>query len=127
MSSDDKTHWDQKYLESPEKWEDPDPFLIEAYGKLLQSADPGYALDVAGGAGRHAVWHASRGWPVIIVDLSEVGLGLAGQKALQTLGTRRATELIELEVADLSCSPDPGRNLFDLVVVFRYLNRELFP
>src|SRR5262249_10925261 len=68
-----------------------------------------------------------RGWHVRIVDISEVGLGLARQKALQTLGTRRATELIELEVADLSCSPSLDRNLFDLVVVFRYLNRELFP
>jgi SAM-dependent methyltransferase len=127
MSSDDKTHWDQKYQESPEKWEDPDPFLVEAYGKFLESAVPAYALDVAGGAGRHAIWLASRGWRVRIVDISEVGLRLARQKALQTLGTRRATELIELEVANLSSSPGPGRNLFDLVIVFRYLNRELFP
>jgi len=61
MASDDKTHWDQKYQESPEKWQDPDPFLIQAYRHFLEVGSPGYALDVAGGAGRHAIWLASRG------------------------------------------------------------------
>jgi SAM-dependent methyltransferase len=131
MASDDKTHWDQKYQERPEKWQDPDPFLIEAYRQFLESGSPGYALDVAGGAGRHAIWLASRGWRVKIVDISVVGLDLARHKAIQTLGRRRAAESISVQAADLSAaqgsSPDLGRDLFDLVVVFRYLNRELFP
>jgi tellurite methyltransferase len=127
MDHDDKTLWNHKYAEGPEKWLEPDPFLVYACERFLSDAAPGMALDVAGGAGRHAVWLAARGWKVKIVDISDVGLQLARENAVRQLGQARADESITVEAADLYSTRDLGNALYDLVVVFRFLNRELFP
>lgn len=43
----------------------PDPFLTAT----LTTAQPGKALDLAAGSGRHSLWLAERGWNVTAVDL----------------------------------------------------------
>src|SRR5947209_9169671 len=43
----------------------PDSVLTEA----LEGVEPGRALDVAAGSGRHSAWLAERGWEVTAVDL----------------------------------------------------------
>jgi 2-polyprenyl-3-methyl-5-hydroxy-6-metoxy-1,4-benzoquinol methylase len=120
---DEKASWNQKYTEGSHTSLEPDPFLVAAYDEFLRAASPGIALDVAGGVGRHAIWLAQRGWRVKLVDVSEVGVKQAEQNAKQT-GT---ASLITAEVRDLNKWQDLGLEQYDLVIVFFFLQRELFP
>lgn len=80
----------------------------------------GRALDVAGGSGRHALWLATRGLEVTIVDVSDTGLALAREEA-ERRELSIITDLRDLEWDDLPAGP------WDLIVCFHYLHRPLFP
>jgi tellurite methyltransferase len=123
MGMDEKTLWDKKYSERSHGSIEPDPFLVSAYDEFIASRPPGIALDVAGGVGRHAIWLAQRGWRVRLLDISEIGIRQAEENAKQT-GT---ASLISLEVRDLNITQDLGEEQYDLVIVFFFLQRELFP
>lgn len=125
MATSERAFWNQKYNEAPEKWLEPDPFLAEAYDEFLVGGPPGSALDLAGGAGRHAIWLARRGWDVTLVDVSDVALKFANEKFSKS-GTRDGGNLT-CELADLHSVPDFGKDQFDLVIAFFYLQRPLFP
>ncbi|HXZ29239.1 MAG TPA: methyltransferase domain-containing protein [Terriglobales bacterium] len=114
--------WDQRYREGAHKWRQPDPFLPTAYRKFIAPGRPrpGRALDVAGGVGRHALWLARRGWQVTIADLSRVGLAEARRRA------RHAGVKLTLRRRDLRRGKLP-RGRYDLVLVFFFLERKLFP
>ena len=73
-------------------------------------------MDVAGGAGRHAIWLAGRGWDVVLVDASEVGLRLAGERAHMAGVT---LQVLQRNLMDDPLPPGP----FDLVVVVAFLDR----
>lgn len=113
---------------------------------------PGVALDVAGGVGRHSLWLAERGWRVKLVDISGVGVNLAQEnfhrrQYLHVVGTNspvvevfseptvatfeedpaQLAEQLETEVLDLSRVHDLGHEQYDLILVFFYLQRSLFP
>src|SRR6476646_5625740 len=123
MALDEKASWNQKYAEGSHTSLEPDPLLIAAYDQFLAGNRPGAALDVAGGVGRHAIWLAQRGWRVKLLDISEVGVKQAAENAKQA-GT--ASSIIT-EVRDLNSRQDLGREQYDLVIVFFFLQRELFP
>ena len=76
-----RSHWDQKYQEEMASLTKPDPFFLSAYKQFVEDlfSNASSVLDLAGGLARHALWLASRGWRVSVVDVSEV----AGQTALQ--------------------------------------------
>jgi tellurite methyltransferase len=116
------TDWDQRYRESAHKWRRPDSFLLDAYGKFIAPGRlrAGRALDVAGGVGRHALWLAKRGWRVTVVDASRVGLSEARGRA------RQAGVKLTLRRLDLRSGALP-RARYDLVLVFFFLERKLFP
>ena len=121
MPTDDKSRWNEKYTQGSHSWETPDDFLAQAYEKFVEGAAPGRALDLAGGAGRHSLWLARRGWQVTLLDVSDVGVSLAQTKA------REAGVSLDARVADLH---DAGAALggpYDLIVVFFFLHRPLFP
>jgi SAM-dependent methyltransferase len=120
--SDDREHWNRKYLEKPDAWRDPDPFLIEAYESHIGPLFPqcGTALDVAGGAGRHSIWLAERGWDVTLIDISDIGVELARRNA----GPFESH--IHFVVDDLT-SLRASQTQFDLVMGFYYLERKIFP
>jgi SAM-dependent methyltransferase len=80
----------------------------------------GRALDVAGGAGRNAIWLASRGFHVTIVDISSVALALASKRAVF------ANVKIQTLEIDAEQQPLPG-GPFNLVLSHCYLCRNLFP
>jgi len=81
----------------------------------------GRALDVACGVGRHALWLARLGYEVDGVDISAEALAQLG-RAAAAQGVAAQMRLIH---ADLTLwRPDPGR--YDLILVARYLNRDLF-
>ncbi len=124
--------WNRKYSEGSHGSLEPDPFLVDAFAEFLTSRPPGAALDVAGGAGRHALWLAQRGWRVKLIDISEVAVVLARENAAKVLPSPPGTPgsrapLLVAEVVDLNATPDLGDQQYDLVIVFRYLQRELFP
>ena len=123
MTVDEKSMWNRKYSEGSHASLEPDPFLVAAYEEFLSATAPGLALDVAGGVGRHSIWLAQRGWRVKLLDISEVGVKQAGENAKRT-GTASS---IATEVRDLNSGQDFGREQYDLLVVFFFLQRELFP
>jgi len=123
MAMDEKALWNKKYNERSHGSPDPDPFLVSAYDEFLCSDPPGNVLDVAGGAGRHAIWLAQRGWRVKLLDVSEIGIQQARENAKRT-GTEA---LVSTEVRDLNTTGDFGREQYDLVIIFYFLQRELFP
>ncbi len=151
INSDDQARWNQRYSESPSSWIDPDTFLIRAYDEFLAGAAPGLALDIAGGAGRNAIWLAQRGWRVKLIDISDLALKMAREKfgALhdksspqpgapppqpaqqrRDLGTPAAalhTGELETEVVDLNSVQELGAAQYDLITIFYFLRRELFP
>jgi SAM-dependent methyltransferase len=82
----------------------------------------GAALDVACGSGRHALWLAARGLDVRAVDRDE-----AAVRALIQAAAERELPL-DAQVVDLERDGvSLGDAAFDLVVVFNYLHRPLFP
>jgi len=93
---------------------------------LLESAPRwpagGRALDVACGRGRHALLLAAAGFEVTAVDVDAAAVAdLRAQS--RGVGLSLHTEVRDLEGADTEL----GEAAFDLIVVFRYLHRPLFP
>jgi tellurite methyltransferase len=134
MESEERTRWDARYTERPGSWTEPDDFLKHAYDEFLAKVPPGRALDLAGGAGRNALYLAERGWQVKIVDISEIGLQLAKDKwsSLLNDGPRPPAAALEhsqisTELADLETVTGVGADEYDLIMVFYFLRRDLFP
>ncbi|HLY97466.1 MAG TPA: class I SAM-dependent methyltransferase [Candidatus Angelobacter sp.] len=121
--SEEKTRWDSRYSEHPESWTEPDEFLQQSWDEYLSGIPAGVALDLAGGAGRNTVFLLQRGWQVKLIDISKVGISLAKEKAREISVTTRLTT----EIADINDITDLGANRYDLITVFFFLRRELFP
>lgn len=91
--------------------------LLHAHGEpstvvleVLEELEPGRALDLACGNGRHALWLAERGWRVTGVDFSTEALRQARERASK-LGLD--VEWIEVDLA----SYEPPAEAFDLVLI----------
>ena len=114
--------WNARYADrEPGALPEPSPPLPDA----VAGVSPGRALDLACGAGRHAVWLASRGWRVAAVDGSDAAVSLLLANA-ERAGCR---ERIEPHVADLETDPpefaiEPAA--YDLIVDCFFLHRPLF-
>ena len=112
------TNWDERYRRGEHANDAPLPLVVNA---ALQ-CQPGRALDLACGVGRHALWLAEHGWQVTAVDASAVAIEILRQRAEE----RGVT--VEARVADLERGEfviEPGA--YNLIVVTCYLQRELFP
>jgi SAM-dependent methyltransferase len=128
----EKTRWNAKYGAGSPNSLEPELLLVKVHSEFLACSPPGCPLDVAGGAGRHALWLAQRGWQVKLVDVSEAGVALARENAARILGlpatgSARRPALLEIEVMDLRAAPSLGHQRYDLVLVFFSLQRKLFP
>jgi tellurite methyltransferase len=115
-----RLHWDQKYQDEMASLTKPDPFFLSAYKQFVEDSFPktGVALDLAGGLGRHALWLASRGWGVSVVDISEVAINRLRQAALQL---NLPLNLFALAATEYEFEPAQ----FDLIVLFYHLDRSL--
>jgi tellurite methyltransferase len=113
MSAADRAKWDARYRTQGAESTTPSPFLTG----LAEIPHQGRALDVAGGAGRNALWLARRGLEVTLLDISGEALALAraaaGDLPLTTIAA-------DLEEAPLPPGP------FDVITCFNFLRRELF-
>jgi SAM-dependent methyltransferase len=86
----------------------PAPELTAALTRLRPDFKPGKALDLACGAGRHAVWLRELGWDVTAVDRSD-----------EFPGAVRA----DLELAEFVIEPE----VWDLIVCWLYWQPDLVP
>ena len=70
--------WNKRYESTPTLWSrSPNAALVE----LASGLAPGRALDIGAGEGRNAVWLATRGWRVTALDVSDVALARASERA----------------------------------------------
>jgi FolB domain-containing protein len=100
----------------------PSAFLREQLAHLPK----GSVLDLATGRGRNALFLASQGFSVQGVDRDEEALNHI-QAQSETLNLKDITlQCLDLE-SDTSNPPDLGSACFQLIVVFFYLYRPLFP
>jgi SAM-dependent methyltransferase len=90
--------------------------------RVLHRCPPGRALDLASGSGRSAVYLALTGRQVEAWDVDARALAMASEFAARH-GVRIEPRECDLEAGPLAL-PEPR---FDLIVVVRYLHRELFP
>jgi ubiquinone/menaquinone biosynthesis C-methylase UbiE len=103
----DARDWDRRWLDKRlHTHGEASPVVLAA----LEDLEPGRALDLGCGSGRHAVWLAERGWQVTAVDFSPEALRQAGERAAE-VGV--AVDWIE---ADLATYNPPGA-AFDLVLL----------
>ncbi len=114
MGEGDRERWNARWRSGAGD-ADPSAFLVEL-DPLLPRA--GTALDVAGGAGRNAVWLARRGLAVTCADVSPVALALARGRA-SAAGVALRTVVVDLEREPLPRGP------FDLIVSVDFLHRPL--
>lgn len=97
--------WDRRYSASAQVWSLGPNQFVEAE---LRNLTPGFAVDLAGGEGRNAIWLLKKGWKVENVDISKVAierfLERASQEGLSesTIGTvGDATAVQFSQLADL--------------------------
>jgi SAM-dependent methyltransferase len=103
----DARDWDRRWRERADFHARGEP--SDAVVEALEALKPGRALDLACGAGRHAVWLAEHGWHVTAVDFSEAALAQARGRGAE------ANVVVEWVLADLS-RYEPPLSSFDLVL-----------
>lgn len=109
--------WNERYARGKYSSAEPHKLLIS----LVENLKAGKALDLACGAGRHALFLAENGWRVTAVDNSAVGIEIARKRAAEK------NLQIDFRVADLEKSEfEIEENAYDLICDFYYLRRELF-
>ena len=117
MSAADREKWDERYRLGAYADRDHPSAWLERW---LPDVTPGRALDVPCGAGRNAIFLASRGFSVTGIDISAVALARAE-------ATARARGLsVEWIRRDL----DTGLGLagkFELIVMIHYVDLDLIP
>lgn len=111
----DRERWNERYR-AGDPPPPPSPFLLGLDALLPHR---GRALDVAGGAGRHALWLARRGLAVTLADVSDVALAQAASTA-RAEGLPLETVRVDLERDPLPAGP------FELVLCTYFLHRPLF-
>lgn len=116
MSDSDRDRWNEKYREGRAGSADASAHLPTVAHLLPPS---GRALDVAGGAGRHAIWLAQRGLDVTLADISDEALRIARRRAAI------ADVALTAVRADLIEEPFPA-GPWNLIVSFHFLHRPLF-
>jgi tellurite methyltransferase len=109
--------WEKRYRAGEHIADVPHPLVI----KFAANRAPGRALDVACGAGRHALWLAEHGWEVTGVDASGAAIEILRQRA-KDRGV--PVHAIQADLERPGFVIEPGA--WDLIVVVNYLQRDLF-
>jgi cyclopropane fatty-acyl-phospholipid synthase-like methyltransferase len=115
----DARRWDNRYSVEEEAWLERKPRqLLIDHAQLLPNE--GAALDAASGVSANGLFLARRGLKVIALDISEIALRMAVERA-------RAEGLsLDAAVMDLS-HPWLPPDYFDIIANFRFLERATFP
>ncbi len=131
MPGSDLQSWNQRYLAGEFGFRDTDPFVINAHKNYLEpllraspSAGADTGLDLAGGAGHHAIWLAEHGWNMTLADWSEAALQIARERAVASHLTIDMKQGSALDVVSEYASSD---RQFGFVLVSFFLDREVLP
>jgi len=113
--------WDRRYGGADLVWSaEPNVWVRER----CEGLPPGWALDVAAGEGRNALWLVEQGWDAVATDFSAVAVARMGEIADRRLGDRRGA--FTAVVADATgpqprppsdLSVDSGTGGFELVLL----------
>jgi SAM-dependent methyltransferase len=148
MAGKDRQHWDSIYsARVGEPYPPPDPLVLQftppaprPYG-TASSATVSRALDLAGGLGQNALWLATQGYMVDLIDISRVALTRAQAEAairarfltaegdaddparLLPTDWVRGINFIQADLDHAGLE----RETYDVICVFRFLDRALFP
>lgn len=117
VSEEERRRWDDRYASGDYR---PRPHASGFLEQWIDRIPPGRAFDVACGAGRHALRLAEAGFEVTAVDISREAIAIAAAEASE----RGLT--VHWMVEDLD-EYEPAPDAFDLITVFRYVNRRLWP
>ena len=114
----DRIKWNKRFLsEDSFLGTTPSPFLARKIEDIYGLSPGKRALDIACGEGRNSIFLAQKGFDVTGVDISDVGLAKAQQRA-DDAGVR-----VDLRLADLEnyriCEE------YDLIINFNFLLRDL--
>ncbi len=112
------TDWDERYQRGEHTDDEPHRLIIE----FASTIEPGRALDLACGVGRHAIWFAERGWRVTAVDNSRVAIEILRRRAGER-GLAIDSLVADLERREFTIEPEA----YDLILNCHYLQRDLFP
>lgn len=116
----DRLKWNSRYeSEAFFLGQNPSPFLVREMGRIMELLPGRRALDIASGEGRNSIFLAHSGFTVTGVDISEVGIAKGVERA------SREGVKVEFIRADLDHFDLKG--IFDLVLNFNFLQRELIP
>lgn len=110
--------WNERYSRGEHATLEPSHLLV----RFIDTFQPGRALDLACGAGRHAIFLAERGWDVTAVDASHVGIDLTKKRAHER-NLSLTARVADLERGQFKIEPEA----YDLICDFYYLQRDLFP
>jgi tellurite methyltransferase len=119
MTREDRTRWNQRYSSGEYPLTKPPNSLLTRWAP---PGDDGFALDLACGPGHNALWLVQHGYRVLGVDISRVAL----RQGIQTARTDNLMDRLCFVEADLDRFVIPA-GCFDLISVFRFLDRRLFP
>ena len=100
----------------------PARFLVEQLHRLPK----GRVLDVAAGNGRHSLFLASHGYQVDAIDRDDAALEQLSAEAQSCSLNSITTRKVDLEQPSPH-EPDLEKDAYDVIIVFFYLNRSLFP
>lgn len=116
MSDEDRQKWEARYADAADAPSTPSAHLARLSGLGLS----GRALDIAGGAGRNAIWLAQQGLETTLVDISARALAIARERAV-TAGVTLHTVCRDLDTQPLPDGP------WDVILSFHFLERSLWP
>lgn len=104
----DRAFWNGKFANSATAFNrSPSRLVVEA----IRGRKPGAAVDLGMGQGRNAIYLAQHGWQTTGVDLSDVAVKQANQRALE-LGLRLNGIVDSLDHFEI------GKNRWDLIALF---------
>jgi SAM-dependent methyltransferase len=128
MTVKDQQNWNQRYLAGEFGFREPDPFVMEAHKNYLQPLLPAGSagIDLAGGAGHHAVWLAQQGWRMVLADWSEAALAIAREKAA-ALPADNTLETVQGAALDVLTRFQEQERRFGFVLVSFFLDRAVLP
>ena len=105
---------------------DPAPSLFLAQQLQLHRLPKGRVLDVAAGSGRNALYLASHGFQVDALDRDEQAMAQLAATAKQRNLPNLTVRTVDLE-RKTDERPEFPKQEYDVIVVFFYLHRALFP
>lgn len=135
MSKQDRIRWDDIFKKRiNEDFPNTDALLLDYAPRAEADEDnPLRALDLASGLGQNGIWLAEQGYNVDMMDISRVALQRT--RAELTMRNVRNVNLLQVDIdklvlrwnGDCDMPNELCPDTYDLIIVFRYLRRPLFP